>query len=212
MDDLSDRRGSVEQLEESGFGDHNVAPGADHGQLPPGDKLVGEGADSPRSAPASATLSTSRSSPSWLVMERGWGVSVVCMAAWCTSDVHRNVHANVHGDPNATPPREAWTTEVPGQRCLQRPAWTSVWTSPKGFFFERRRQSSQGRRSRGGHVCPPALTVRTRPTDTMDWAGPPGPAWKRLCISLRPCGSTRLSPQRTGDPAWGGRRIRGANV
>jgi hypothetical protein len=33
-------------------------------------------------------------------MQRGLGVSVVCMAARCTCDVHRNVHANVHGERN----------------------------------------------------------------------------------------------------------------
>jgi hypothetical protein len=47
VDDLSARRGSVEQLEESGFGDRNAASEADHGQLPTGDELIGEGSREP---------------------------------------------------------------------------------------------------------------------------------------------------------------------
>ena len=53
-------------------------------------------------------------------MQRGLGVSVACMAARCTCDVHRNVHANVHGERNqgsrAKLAGDASPTDVPAQR------------------------------------------------------------------------------------------------
>jgi hypothetical protein len=64
-------------------------------------------------------------------------------------------------------------------------------------------QDGQGLRSRGGHVWPPGLEGPDTFTDTMDVTGPLGPAWKRLCLSPQPGGSTRLSPQSSGDAAWG---------
>jgi hypothetical protein len=47
LDGLSARGGTGEQLEESSLGDHDAAPETDHGQLPSGDKLVGEGPGEP---------------------------------------------------------------------------------------------------------------------------------------------------------------------
>jgi hypothetical protein len=46
-------------------------------------------------------------------------------------------------------------------------------------------QGCQGLRSRGGHVWPPCLEGPDRFTDTMDVAGPLGPAWMRLCLTPR---------------------------
>jgi len=41
---------------------------------------------------------------------------------------------------------------------------------------------------RGGHMWPPGLEGPDTFTDTMDVAGPLGPAWKRLCLSPQPGG------------------------
>ena len=46
-------------------------------------------------------------------------------------------------------------------------------------------QGCQGLRSRGGHVWPPCLEGPDRFMDTMDVAGPLGPAWMRLCLLSR---------------------------
>jgi hypothetical protein len=42
-------------------------------------------------------------------------------------------------------------------------------------------------------VWTPGLDGPDTFTDTMDEAGPPGLAWKRLCLSRRSCGSMRRS-------------------
>ena len=46
-------------------------------------------------------------------------------------------------------------------------------------------QDGQRLRSRGGHVWPPHLEGPDRFVDTMDVAGPSGPAWMRRCRSRR---------------------------
>lgn len=70
-------------------------------------------------------------------------------------DVHADVHRNVHS---------------PGHR-LDHAAWP-LFGPPEG-------QSGQGRRSRGvRRVERRALTARGLPVDTMEKAGPSGPAWK----------------------------------
>jgi hypothetical protein len=51
-------------------------------------------------------------------------------------------------------------------------------------------QDGQGLRSRGGHVRPPGLEGPDSFRDTMDMAGPLGPAWMRRC----------LSPDQVGEP------------
>ena len=79
--------------------------------------------------------------------------------------------------------------------------------TPKGLP-----QGGQGRRSRGGHVWPPGLDGPGTFTDTMDEAGPLGPAWKRLCHSPHPVGRQGRVFRRAGTAAWGSRRIRDATV
>ena len=66
-------------------------------------------------------------------------------------------------------------------------------------------QGGQGRSSRGGHVWPPDLDGPVTFTDTMDEAGPLGPAWKRLC----PCPGGRVDK---GESSDGGRLQRGEVV
>jgi len=124
--------------------------------------------------------------------------SVVCMGAWCTSDVHSNVHSDVHGEPNLGSntrlAREASPTDFPAQRACD---------DPRGHNCGHRQKESPNVGARtvkvgaaeGGTCAHRALTVRTGPTDTMDLAGPPGPAWKRLSLSPA-AGLNRASPLR----------------
>ena len=116
------------------------------------------------------------------------GVSVVRMRTLWTADVPTNVPNDVHKQRFLVPAISSLRRPYASQQCRSQPrhvsVWTSLWTSPaKKEIDPSDREGGQGLRSRGGHVWPPCLDGPDTFTDTMDEAGPPGPAWKRLCLS-----------------------------
>ena len=144
------------------------------------------------------------------------GVSVVRMRPLWTDDIPSNFLKVVHkrtflvraGSPRQRPLRRQHAAHSTSHVNV----WTSLWTSPA----KKKRpsglpQGGQGRRSRGGHVWPPGLDGPGTFTDTMDEAGPLGPAWKRLCHSPRPGGSTRASLQAGGRCGVGKSSHQGCN-
>jgi hypothetical protein len=74
--------------------------------------------------------------------------------------------------------------------------------APKEFLGTPDARTVQAGEAEGGTCAHRALTVRTRPGDTMDWAGRYWPAWMRLVLFHTAGSAFEPPPARTrGKPA-----------
>jgi hypothetical protein len=117
------------------------------------------------------------------------GVVVMVMAAECARDVHTNVHINVHtariSCPDGGQTTKAIPRDIPGRRVGHCPCGHSCGHRRKKNLVPGRTGAVKAGEAEGDTCGPRALRAPDTPhEDTLDVAGPSGPAWMRLVRSL----------------------------